>query len=176
MADTVPFRNATEGWTDHGTEEPDSDGISMMVTTREMQESGVKGSDNCPNCDSANSDIIQRRERPALWFSIRAPRRCLDCGGTFVPRSSGPLRVVAAICGLLMFLSCVVPLLRDMISTLPSKGFSGRVIVDACFEIVTAIFGVWVVVIAVRSGISRSLPNVQSEDGLQEDAAGPSED
>ena len=112
----------------------------------------------CPACSSTDTAILRRRHRPEYWFSINAPRECAACKTVFVPQASALLRIVAFAFGVWLGGFSLVLYLIPAIVALASDGLAFRTLVNGVLGAVTVIFGVYVVVTAIRSGARRILP------------------
>ena len=112
----------------------------------------------CPVCSSTDTAILLRRQRPDYWFSINAPRECATCKTVFVPQASVLLRIVTLAFGVLVAVFSLVLYLVPAIVDLASEGWGFRSLFNGVGGAVTVVFGVYVVVTAIRSGAKRILP------------------
>lgn len=113
----------------------------------------------CPVCSSTDTPAHLRRQRPDYWFSINAPRECAACKTVFVPQASALLRIVTLAIGILFVVFSLLLLLVPAVAALASEGWALRSLFNGVGGAVTVVFGVYVVITAVRSGATRVLRN-----------------
>ena len=112
----------------------------------------------CPVCSSTDTAILLRRQRPDYWFSIKPPRSCAVCKTVFVPQASVLLRIVTLAFGVLLGVYSLLLHLVPAIVALASEGWAFRSLVNGVLGAVTVVFGVYVVVTAIKSGAKHILP------------------
>jgi len=78
----------------------------------------------CPECGSKDVSVIPRRESLRSDFSIRALRRCEDCGALFAPRSGIVISILATVLGITFLLGCIRFFIVAPVSGFAEKGFS----------------------------------------------------
>ena len=118
----------------------------------------------CPVCSSTVGAVVPHRWRPDHVFFIRSPSECKACGTCFIPKSGWGVRIVVITLGLAFSAGAVLLDIVPSVGLLWSNGWSGRLVFHILLATTGAGFGLWMIVVAVRSRRSLVVQGTRFED------------
>jgi hypothetical protein len=107
----------------------------------------------CPKCLKGMLQEFPRRERPSVFFMIRAPRRCDHCGVIFEMPCRFSLCIFTILLGILMAVGAVIIELLPSIDVVWGRAVSFRQLMHIFLGSITAIAGIHIGYVGVRTAV-----------------------